>query len=75
MSGFKIGAILLIIAGTLSLVYGRFSYNKNTETTTVGPIGISITERQTVHVPDWAGVAAIVAGSLLLLARPRRSLA
>lgn len=73
MSGLKIGAILLIIAGTLGLVFGQFSYNKSTESTTIGPIGFSVRERQTVNVPVWAGVGAIVVGSLLLLARPKRS--
>ena len=71
MNGLKIGAILLIIAGTLGLVYGQFSYNKSTQTTNVGPIGISVRENQTVNIPVWAGVAAIVAGALVLLAGKR----
>ena len=73
MEGFKIGAIVLIIAGTLGLVYGQFSFDKNTETSTVGPISISVREKQTVNIPTWAGVAAIVAGSLILLAGKKGS--
>ena len=73
MEGSKIGAIVLIVAGTLGLVYGQFSYNKSTDKTTVGPVSISVTDRQTVNVPAWAGVAAIVAGSLILVAGKRGS--
>lgn len=71
MSALKIGAILLIVAGILGLVYGGFSYNKETHSTTLGPIAVGFTERQTVNVPVWAGAGAIVAGSLLLLVRRR----
>jgi hypothetical protein len=72
MNGLRIGAILLIIAGTLGLVYGRFGYNRKTENTSLGPIGISVTQLETVNVPVWAGVGAIVVGSLVLLARRKR---
>jgi len=73
VSGLRIGAILLIIAGTLGLVYGQFSYDKETQNTSLGPIGFSVRVRQTVNVPVWAGVGAIVAGTLVLLARGKRS--
>ncbi len=74
MSGLKIGAIILIVAGIFGLVYGQFSYNRNTSHMRVGPMAVSVTERRTVNVPVWAGVGAIVAGSvvLLVLARQKR---
>lgn len=73
MTGLKLGAILLIIAGTLGLVYGGFRYSRNTQTTTLGPIGFSVRVQESVAVPVWASVAAILAGSVLLLAGQRRS--
>ena len=69
MSAVKSGAILLIVAGTLGLVYGTFSYNRNTQHASMGPIQISVSEQRTVNVPVWAGVGAIVAGAVLLLVR------
>jgi uncharacterized membrane protein YidH (DUF202 family) len=69
MSGLKIGAILLIVAGTLGLAYGTFSYGRETTHASMGPMEISVTEHRTVNVPVWAGVGAIVVGTVLLLVR------
>lgn len=67
MSGVKIAAILLIVAGILGLVYGGFSYTKGSHDAKVGPIELSVKDRQRVNVPVWAGVGAIVAGGALLV--------
>ncbi len=69
MNALRLGAILLIVVGTLGLVYGKFSYNRDTQNTSIGPIELSVSERRTVNVPVWAGVGAIVLGAVLLLAR------
>lgn len=68
MSAVKIVAIVLIVAGVLGLVYGGFSYTKETHEAKLGPIELSVTDKRTVNVPVWAGVGAIVGGALLLFA-------
>jgi len=72
MSGLKILAILLIVAGVAALVYGGFSYTKTTHEVTVGRFDLGVKEKRTVNVPIWAGIAAIVAGAGLALV-PSRS--
>lgn len=67
MSAIKIVAIVLIIAGLLGLVYGSFSYTRETQEAKLGPFELTVKDTQTVNVPVWAGVAAIVAGGGLLL--------
>jgi len=67
MNAIKIAAIALIVAGVLGLVYGSFSYTKETHETTLGPIELSVKDKETVNVPVWAGVGAIVIGGVLLL--------
>jgi hypothetical protein len=67
MNAIRMAAIALIVAGVLGLAYGGFSYTKDTQQAKIGPIELSVTEKQTVNVPIWAGVAAIVAGGALLL--------
>ena len=67
MSAIKIAAIVLIAAGILGLVYGGFTYTKDTHSTKVGPIELSVKEKETVNVPMWAGVGAIVIGGILLI--------
>ncbi len=66
MNAIKIAAIVLIVAGVLGLVYGSFTYTKETHTAKLGPIELSVKDRETVNVPVWAGVGAIVIGGVLL---------
>ncbi|QEW07907.1 hypothetical protein [Nitrincola iocasae] len=67
MNAIKIVGIALIVAGVLGLVYGNFSYTKESHEAKVGPIEFSIQEKQNVNVPVWAGVGSIAIGGLLLL--------
>ncbi len=67
MNAIKILAIVLIVAGALGLGYGSFSYTKESHEAKLGPIELSVKDKETVNIPVWAGVAAIVAGALLLL--------
>ena len=71
MSAIKIAAIVLIVAGLLGVMYGKFSYTKETHDAKLGPIELSVKEKQTVNVPAWAGVGAIAAGVILLLVRTK----
>lgn len=67
MNPTRLIAIVLIVAGVLGLVYGSFSYTKDTHDVKLGPIELSVKEKQTVNVPMWAGIAAIAAGAALLV--------
>ena len=67
MNAVKILAIVLIVAGILGLFYGKFSYTKETHDVKLGPLEMSIAEKETVNVPLWAGVIAIVGGGVLLV--------
>lgn len=73
MNAVKMVAAVLIAAGVLALVYGGFSYTKETHQAKLGPIELSVKEKQTVNVPMWAGIGAIVVGGALLLLGSRKS--
>jgi TRAP-type C4-dicarboxylate transport system permease small subunit len=73
MSAIKIVAIVLILGGLLGLVYGSFSYTRETQEAKLGPLELSVKDTQTVYVPVWAGVGAIVAGGVLLLFASKKS--
>lgn len=68
MNPIKLTAVVLIVAGVLGLLYGGFSYTKDTTVVKLGPIEVTAKEKQTVNVPLWAGVGAIAVGGLLLVA-------
>ena len=73
MSGRQIIAGLLILGGILGLVYGGFSFTKETHEAKVGPFEMAVTEKEHVNIPLWAGVAAIVLGGILLIPARRVS--
>ena len=72
MNALKIPAIVLILAGVLGLAYGSFSYTKQTHDVKIGPIEMSVQDKQTVNVPVWAGVGVILIGGALLLFGARK---
>lgn len=72
MNPVKVIAIVLIAGGVLGLVYGGFSYTKDTTVVKLGPLEVSAKEKQTVNVPMWTGVGAIVVGGLLLVVGGKR---
>ncbi len=67
MNAIKLTAIVLIAGGVFGLLYGSFSYTKDTHDLKLGPIELSVTEMKTVNIPVWMGVGAIVVGGLLLV--------
>jgi TRAP-type C4-dicarboxylate transport system permease small subunit len=72
MGSMKIAGIVLLVAGLLGLAYGGFTYTKDTHDTKIGPLEISLKDRERVNIPIWAGVAAMVAGGILV-AIPRKA--
>ena len=73
MNPLKIAGVVLIVAGALGLAYGSFSWTRETHEAKLGPIELSVKERQSVNVPVWAGVGAIVIGGVLLLLGNKKS--
>ena len=67
MSTTKIIGILLIVAGVLGLIYGGFSYTKETHTAQLGPLQLKVEEKETVMVPVIASVAALAFGLFLVV--------
>lgn len=67
MNTAKLVGIILIAAGALGLIYGSFSYTKDTSAVKLGPLELTVKEKETVNVPVWAGIGAIVVGAALLV--------
>jgi TRAP-type C4-dicarboxylate transport system permease small subunit len=68
----RLVAVVLIIAGALALAYGGFSYTKDSTAVKLGPLELTVKEKETVNVPLWAGIGAIVIGGVLLVAGGKR---
>lgn len=72
MNSSKMLAIGLIVAGVLGLAYGSFTYTKDTHEANLGPLNVTVSDKETVNIPVWAGVVAIVIGGGLLLVGSKR---
>jgi len=65
--------LAIIAAGILGLIYGGFTYTKNTGEAKIGPIELTMNRKETVNVPVWVGVGAIIVGAGLLVVAGRKS--
>ncbi len=72
MNAMKILGIVLIVGGILGLAYGGFSYTQETHQAKIGPITLSVTDKERVNIPLWVGIGAIVVGGLILVFGSRR---
>jgi drug/metabolite transporter (DMT)-like permease len=62
----KLVGLILIVAGVLAVGFGGFSYTKDSSAMKIGPVELSVKQKETVNIPLWAGIGAVVAGGLLL---------
>ncbi len=67
MTPLKVIGVVLVIVGALALAYGGFSYTKESHQAKIGPLQLSVQEKQQVDIPQWAGLGAIVVGVILLV--------
>ena len=72
MNPTKLIGIVLIVAGSLGLAYGGFSYTKETTGVKLGPIELKVQEKETVAVPLIVSAAAIALGVFLLVGVGRK---
>lgn len=73
MNNSRMAGIVLVVAGVLGLALGSFTYTKETHDTKIGPIELSVDEKETVNVPVWLGLASIVIGGGLLAFGSRKA--
>jgi hypothetical protein len=73
VNAIKMVGIALIVCGFLGLAYGGFTYTKETHEAKIGPLVLSVVDKETVNVPIWVGVGGIALGALLLVLGGKRS--
>lgn len=73
MKPISIVGLVLIIAGIVGLALGHFSFTTEKKIIDVGPITATTEEHHSVPIPDIAGIAAVVAGAVLVIVGQRRA--
>ena len=64
MTPIKNVGIALIVAGFLAVGYGGFTYTRQTHEANIGPLTLSVVDKETINIPIWVGLAGIVLGGL-----------
>lgn len=64
-----LAGLALIALGAASLAWPDISYTRDTHDAKLGPLEFTLKEKDTVHIPAWAGLAAIAGGTLLVWRR------
>ena len=73
MSPSRLIGTILVVAGIVGIIVQRVTYTKERHSAELGPISVSVDEKESVGIPTWAGIAAIVVGAGLLLIPGRKS--
>jgi hypothetical protein len=71
MRGLAILGIVLIVAGLVALLAGGFRYTDR-ETADLGPVDVTVSDREHVRIPTAASIGALVLGVVLLAMGGRR---
>ena len=72
MNAVRLIGVLLIVAGVVGLIYQQFSFTKESTQAKIGPLELTLKEKETVNVPLWASLGAIGVGVVLLVSGGRR---
>ena len=73
MNAMKIAGIVLVVLGLAGFFTGGFSFTKNETKAQIGPLKLQVQETESVNVPQWLSVGAIVIGGVLLALGFKRS--
>jgi hypothetical protein len=67
MNPTKLIGIILVAGGLLGLLYGGFSYTKETTGLKLGPIELKVQEKQRINIPLVVSAAGLAIGVFLLV--------
>ena len=73
MSAAKIVGIILVVIGLAGFFTGGFSFNKDRTAAKIGPIELTVTEKESINIPQWLSLGAIALGVIVLVAGFRKS--
>lgn len=66
MNATRIVGIVLLVLGMAGFFTGGFSFTKSTTKAELGPIKLQVQEKESVNVPQWLSLGAMVLGGVLL---------
>lgn len=73
MNAIRITGIVLIVIGLAGFFTGGFSFTKDRTAAKVGPIELTVKDKESVNIPQWLSMGAVALGAIVLVAGFRKS--
>ena len=73
MNAARIAGLILIVAGLAGFFTGGFSFTKDTTAAKLGSLELTVTQRESVNIPQWLSLGAVALGATLLVLGSRKS--
>ena len=67
MNTARITGIVLIVLGLAGFMTGGFSFTKETTQAKLGPLELTVKDKESVNVPQWLSLGAIALGAVVLV--------
>jgi len=72
MNAMRIVGVLLLMLGLAGFLTGGFSFTKDTTQAKLGPLELTDKEKESVNIPEWLSLGAMVLGGAALVLGFRR---
>lgn len=72
MNAVKVAGVVLVLVGLAGLFTGGFSFTRDRTAAKVGPIELTVQDRESVNIPQWLSLGAIALGAIVLIAGFRK---
>lgn len=67
MNAMRIVGVLLLVVGLAGFLTGGFSFTKDTTQAKLGPLELTVKEKESVNIPQWMSLGAMVLGGVVLV--------
>ena len=67
MKAMRIVGVLLLVVGLAGFLTGGFSFTKDTTQAKLGPLELTVKEKESVNIPQWMSLGAMVLGGVVLV--------
>jgi len=67
MNAMRIVGVLLLMLGLAGFLTGGFSFTKDTTQAKLGPLELTVKEKESVNIPQWMSLGAMVLGGVVLV--------
>ena len=73
MNAIKIAGVALVLLGLAGFFTGGFSFTRDKTAAKIGPIELTVKERESINIPQWLSLGAVALGAIVLVAGFRKS--